>query len=64
MWGVACPVKGQDTTGFKLTAAGCTAESAAAVRRQAPHLPPFFSFFLTWVRAQALPPPSPPASAG
>jgi hypothetical protein len=55
-WPIMCPAKGEDASGFTINGPECVAQNPAAVRRQAPHIPPVFSFYLTWVR-----PGSPPS---
>ena len=57
IWSIPCPDKPDSAPGFKkpegagLNAAGlCLAETSDAVRTQAPHMKPFMSFFVTWIR--------------
>ncbi len=57
IWSVPCPDKLDSTPGFKkpegagpIAAGLCLAETADAVRTQAPHMKPFMSFFATWIR--------------
>ncbi len=50
MWIVTCPSKTQDKTGFKMNGLDCVAQDAQALRRQARHLPPLLSFYLTWAK--------------
>lgn len=50
MWMITCPGKGESKAGFKTSLPGCEAINAEAVRRRAPHVPPLFSFFITWVK--------------
>ena len=52
MWMIVCPPKGEDASSFKTGAGDCVAETPEAVRRRAAHIPPFLSFFMTWVNAQ------------
>ena len=50
VWPVSCPPTGADLPEGLVRAAGrCVAQAASAVRSQAKALPPFQSFFLTWV---------------
>lgn len=54
LWILPCPDKLDAVPGFKPsptpTATTCRAETPEAVRAQAPHMKPFMSFFVTWVR--------------
>lgn len=57
MWSVPCPDAPGSTPGFKtpegprrIEQPTCLAETPEAVRTQAPHMKPFMSFFVTWVR--------------
>jgi hypothetical protein len=47
LWLITCPKS--DAPGLKVTPEGCEATTGQAVRDQARHVPPFFSFFMTWV---------------
>jgi|GEM_PF-3601640 len=59
MWPVTCPDRPNPGLGIVTDSQGrCTAQSAEAVRAQAPHMKPFMSYFLTWVRLE-----TPPTSA-
>lgn len=50
LWATPCPEK-PDEPGFKTPVSSpCLAETQEAVRAQAPHMKPFVSFFVTWVR--------------
>jgi hypothetical protein len=57
LWTMTCPDKLAEAPGFKPSptqagrpAVSCVAETPEAVRTQAPHMKPFLSFFVTWVR--------------
>ena len=54
IWPISCPDNPDGAPGFKPSPApastACRAETPEAVRTQAPHLKPFTSFFVTWVR--------------
>jgi hypothetical protein len=61
-WAVTCPPPGQPLpSGLERQGLRCVARTPEAVRIQARTLPPFLSFFLTWVSATIPPPPPPPA---
>jgi hypothetical protein len=53
MWIILCPRTEPEKAGFKVSPAGCSAQSSEAVRRQAGQVPPFLSFFMTWIGSPA-----------
>ena len=61
VWPVFCPLGTQDLpAGLERKGGQCVANTPEVVRAESKTLPPFFSFFLTWVSATA---PTPPPAA-
>ncbi|HEX4096595.1 MAG TPA: hypothetical protein VHX64_07695 [Caulobacteraceae bacterium] len=64
MWSVVCPPPRQSPPpGMARQGAQCLAQTPEAIRAQAKTLPPFLSFFMTWVSATPPPPPEPSVPA-
>jgi len=49
-WNIFCP-KDPATSGFSTATGKCVVQSPDAIRRQARHMPPLMSFYLTWIRS-------------
>lgn len=58
IWSIPCPSAGETVDGVKAADdhhGACVASKPEAVRAQAPHVPPLFSYFLTWISNEAPP---------
>lgn len=60
VWPVVCQPRESLPPGIERRGAQCVATTPEGVRAEAKTLPPFLSFFLTWVSATIPPPPAAP----